>query len=83
MPQLNLGAEVPHAGEQWRVVRLVAEDLSLFEDADGSFIIKDSFAMIKSPSGKIDFIVFSTERIVYEGPKSSVKALDTLPWRQP
>jgi len=80
---LTLGSEVPHAGEQWRVIRLVAEDLSLFEDADSSFIIKDSFAMIKSPEGKIDFIVFSTERIVYEGPKSGIKALDSLPWRKP
>lgn len=80
--QLTLGANVTHQGDIWRVVRVVSDDLSLFESSEGAFVIKDSYAMIKSPSGQLDFLVFATERTPYLGPTSGIKALESLPWRK-
>ena len=80
--QLTLGSNIQHRGDVWRVIRLIQDDMSLFEATGMNFVIKESYAMVKSPEGKIDFIVFASERLSYDGPQSAIKALDVLPWRK-
>ena len=79
---LTLGGEVEHNGKQWRVVRLVSRDLTLIEDETGSHLIEETYVMLKSAEGTVDFVVLSSEKRLYDGPSSTIKALNPLSWRQ-
>jgi hypothetical protein len=78
----NLGDEVDYKDGKWRVVRFIVSDHTLFEDADGVYIITESYLMLKSPDGVIDFMVLSSERVSYTGMASSIKGVDPLLWRK-
>ena len=83
MSEYQIGHEIWYKEKQWRVVRILSNDQSLFEDDSGNIhIILESFIMIKDALGAIDFIVMNSEKLPYTGPSSSIKALSAIPWRQ-
>jgi len=81
--EYQLGSEVQYKDKTWRVVRVASGDQSLFEDESGSYIIFESYVQIKDTEGAIDFIVLNSEKLPYNGPISTIKALEPIPWRQP
>jgi hypothetical protein len=81
--EYSIGHEVQYLDKTWRVVRILSNDQTLFEDDSGAHVILESYVMIKSADGLIDFIVLSSEKLPYSGPASSIKALAVIPWRQP
>ena len=79
---LTLGDEIQRNGQPWRVVRIVSKDLSLFEDETGIHVIEETYAMLKSGEGRVEFEVLASQKVTYTGPSSTIKALNPLSWRQ-
>jgi hypothetical protein len=79
---LQLGSEIERDGQTWRVVRLVIQEHSLFEDENGVYIVTETHAQLKGAEGQVDFMVLSSEKFPYEGPASTIKALAPIPWRR-
>jgi hypothetical protein len=78
-----LGSEIQYQDKAWRVVRILSNDQTLFEDLSGAaYTILESFIMIKDAEGNLDFIVMNSEKLPYTGPSSTIKALAVIPWRQ-
>lgn len=82
MSEYQIGSEVVHKEKTWRIIRVLANDQSLFEDESGLFIILESYIQLKDADGIIDFIVMNSEKLPYTGPTSSIKALDPIQWRR-
>lgn len=82
MSEYQLGSEIVHKDKTWRIIRVLANDQSLFEDESGLFIILESYVQLKDADGVIDFIVMNSEKLPYTGPTSSIKALEPLQWRK-
>jgi hypothetical protein len=81
--EYQLGSEIRYKDKTWRVIRILSNDQTLFEDDSGNlYIILETFVQIKDTIGVIDFIVMSSEKLPYSGPPSSIKALSVIPWRQ-
>lgn len=82
MSEYQLGSEIQHKDKTWRVIRILSNDQTLFEDDAGNlYVILETFVQIKDASGVIDFIVMNSEKLPYTGPPSSIKALSVIPWR--
>ncbi len=80
--QIQLGDEIDHKGGKWRVIRFIVSDHTLFEDGEGPYIITESYLQLKFPDGVIDFLTLSSEKTLYAGFASSIKAVDPLLWRK-
>ena len=79
--EYQLGSEIQHKDKTWRIIRVVTGDHSLFEDESGIHSILESYIQLKDADGTIDFITFNSEKLIYNGPTSSIKALEPIPWR--
>ena len=80
--QIQVGDEIDHKGGKWRVIRFIVSDHTLFEDGEGPCIITESYLMLKSSDGVIDFLTLSSEKVPYTGLASSIKGVDPLLWRK-
>lgn len=76
---LELGQDLLWKDRVVRVVRIVRDDTSLFETKDSSYTIQESYAQVIGEDGIVDFIVFSSAKIPFIGPKSKIKALQPIP----
>jgi hypothetical protein len=78
-----LESEVSLENKVWRITRIVHDDESLFQDKQGNtYITKESYLQLHSEEGRVHHHVLSSERREYDGPRSSIKGLPALPWRQ-
>jgi len=80
--EYQLGSEIVHKEKTWRIIRVLSNDQSLFEDESGLFIILESYVQLKDELGQIEFIVMNSEKLPYSGPTSTIKALEPLQWRR-
>lgn len=78
MSEYQLGSELQYKDKTWRVVRVISQDWSLFEDESGIYIIAESYVQIKSTDGEIDHVVLASDRMEYGGVHSNIKALKPL-----
>lgn len=83
MSEYQIGSEIQYKDRSWRIIRVLSNDQSLFEDESGLFIILESYVQLKDELGQIDFIVMNSEKLPYTGPTSTIKALEPLQWRKP
>jgi len=81
--EYQIGSEIQYKDRSWRIIRVLSNDQSLFEDESGLFIILESYVQLKDELGQIDFIVMNSEKLPYTGPTSTIKALEPLQWRKP
>jgi hypothetical protein len=81
--EYQLGSELQYKDKTWRVIRVLSNDQSLFEDESGVYVILESYIQLKDAEGTIDFIVMNSEKLPYTGPASNIKALEPLQWRKP
>jgi hypothetical protein len=80
--QVKLGDTIQYEGQPHRVIRIVMNDHSLFEDGAKCYIITESYLMLKALDGSITFIVLSTSRQEFTG-TSDIRAMQPLSWRKP
>lgn len=81
MSEYQIGSELQQGDKTWRVIRIISNDQSLFEDESGAYIILESYLQLKDPDGVIDHIILNSEKLPYTGPSSKIKALAPIPWR--
>lgn len=80
--QLKLGETIVHNGIKARVVRIVTRSLALHVRDDGTeYILAESYAQLKPEDDSVDFQIFSSEVLPYDGPQSHITALEHIPWR--
>lgn len=80
--EYQLGSELQYKDKTWRVIRVLSNDQSLFEDEHETYIILESYIQLKDADGTINFIVMNSEKLPYTGPTSNIKALDPIQWRK-
>jgi hypothetical protein len=80
--EYQIGSEVQHKDQRWRITRTIFQDVTLFEDETEAYLITESYVQLKNPLGEIDHIVMSSEKSPYNGPPSDIKALTPLAWRK-
>lgn len=74
----NLGETIVVGDVQYRVVRVVNKSLTLFQGAEGVYIIEESYLELKGSDGGIDFIELDRKKLAYTGPSSTIKALEPI-----
>lgn len=82
MSEYQLGSTITYLDREWRIVRIVTTDRSLFEDASGVFVLQETYLMIKDAVGTIDFVLLDGEKLPYTGEPSPIKGLDPMVWRK-
>jgi hypothetical protein len=78
MSDYTIGITLEHKGEQFRVVRIITNSITLFEDEKGVYLQIESYIELKGLDGSIDFITLTRERNPYEGPTSIAKGLEPI-----
>lgn len=83
MSELQLGSTIDHRGQKARVVRFVRSQAIHEPDDVGEplFILDEYYAELKLEDGMVDFVIFTSEKKLYEGPPSTIPALEYMPWR--
>ena len=81
--EYRLGQEITRENVTWMVIRIVSNDQALVYDQDGTqFISEETYVMLKSEEGKIDFIILDHKEIPYTpSPDQKVKSSPSL-WRK-
>lgn len=83
LTQANLGDLVSHNGIPMRVIRIIPESTSLFEDETGKqTIVKEGYIELKSASGMIEFYQIFREETEYTGGPSAIKGMQPIPWKE-
>jgi hypothetical protein len=80
MSEYPIGVVVVHKDEQYRVVRIIGQSTSLFEDDKQVYLQIESYVELKGADGSIDFVTLEMERKAYEGGPSIIKGLDPINW---
>lgn len=80
MSNYPIGSNVKHKEELWRVVRIIGQSTSLFEDETGAYVQIESYVELKGLDGSIDFISLEMERAPYAGSPSIIKGLEPINW---
>jgi hypothetical protein len=78
MSEYPIGVTIEHNGEQFRVVRIISNSITLFEDEKGCYLQTESYVELKGADGMIDFITLTRERTPYEGSPSIIKGLEPI-----
>ena len=78
MPDYPIGHTIKHNDADYRVVRIIGESVSLFEDDKQAYLQTESYVELKNAEGHVDFVTLTMERVPYEGPISSIKGLEPI-----
>jgi hypothetical protein len=78
MSDYPIGGTIEHKNEQYRVVRIIGQSVSLFEDEKGTYLQTESYVELKGADGSIDFVSLTLERTPYEGGSSIIKGLEPI-----
>lgn len=79
---VNLGDEYIIDAVTYRVVRIVNQD-ALFESEDsGCEVVSEHLLELKGSEGQIEFVVLSSERKMYNGAESKIKAPEPINWKR-
>lgn len=83
--EYKIGLEVKHPTDEkqrWRVVRIVERDTALVVNDQGEeFITTESYAMLKSERGEIDFVLLLSESTSSAASPGQITPLPNL-WRK-
>ena len=75
--KFQIGDTVNVKDSMARVVRIIKESLTLYEDESGGCNIKkESYIQLRDLNGAVHFIVLDEATLPYEGPNSPIKGLE-------
>lgn len=80
--EYQIGSTMQYKDREWRIVRVIYSDTTLFEDESGAYLIKESYLQLKSIDGEIDHYVLESEKLSYGEPSHPIKGLNPIIWRR-
>lgn len=78
MSEYAIGSTIKIGDVEFRVVRIIGQSVTLFEDTEGSFLLTESYIELKGSDNTVEFIRLTVERTPYTGPVSIIKGLDPI-----
>lgn len=77
-----LGQEYEREGKKFRVVRIVRNQLSLYNGVGGLIVQEESFIQLRNSDGGVDFEPYLSRTTDYAGPLSDIKTYNQITWRR-